>query len=142
MKTPLFYFLLCMMVLTPVLYGSESNRTANYFLTSPTNFDGKSITVDVAFVRPQSWKSPYPEYAFFVAITHDRLTRKTGGPILVMVDATEAQNFAKKYGTEFKGRNFSTALQGTFGTCPAGVRRNDSWMIDTTGKAGSLTKQN
>lgn len=90
-------------------------------------------------VKPVHWKSPIEDIAFFQALTIDRTEDKSGGSILVAVPAADAAKFAKKYGTNFDGRNDKDKLTGTFilvsGEGPSGF-----WMIDTTGKLAQLIK--
>jgi hypothetical protein len=131
-----------LVALTPMLHASESKRTANYILTTPTAFEGKDITLDVSFVKPSHVKSPIPEIAFFHAATLDRLEHKPGGNILVVIAAEDASKFAKKYGTNFEGRNASNPLKGILAAAPGGKRQGQVWLLDTTGKIGELIKQN
>ena len=128
--------------LTPVLHASESKRTADYLLTTPATFEGKEVTLDIAFVKPVHWKSPVPEIAFFHAMTLDRQAHKPGGEMMIVILSEDSVKFAKKYGTNFEGRNESNSLKGIFLTAPGGGKRGKVWMLDTTGKAADLIKQN
>lgn len=128
----------------PLLHAAESKHTAEYILANSAQFEGKEVTLDVAFVKPVEWKSPIPTLAFFHAITLDRRDHKRGGPILVVIPAADSGQFAKKYGMDFNGRNTVTnALKGTFMATPGrpgmGGRR---WIIDTTGLVADLIKAN
>ncbi len=69
-------------------------------------------------------------------MTIDRSDRKAGGDILMAVPAGDAASFARKYGTDFEGRNDSDSLKGTFlSVARAGGHENSQiWIIDTTGK--------
>jgi hypothetical protein len=125
----------------PVLHASESKRTADYFLTTPTDFEGKEVTLDVSFVKPVHFKSPAPELAFFHAVTIDRVAQKPGGEILVAVPAEDAAKFAKKYGTNFEGRNDINSLRGTFLASPGHGPKGQAWFVDTSGKAADLIKE-
>ncbi len=127
---------------TPLLQAADSKRTAEYVLTTPADFEGKEVTLDVSFVKPVHWKSPNPEMAFFNAMTIDRMDHKPGGNILVAIPAADAAKFAKKYGTDFDGRNDMTTLRGTLLTAPGKKMKRRVWIIDTTGKIGELIKKN
>ena len=136
MKTP---FLLSTVAV--VLFGTlavsqaaDSKRTAEYLLTAPLTYEGKTVTVDVAAVKPTHWKSPFPELAFFQAMTLDRMDHKPGGVILVAVPAADAASFAKKYGTDFEGRYESDQLKGLF--LASGPRK--IWLIDVSGQLAQL----
>ncbi|MCK9588062.1 MAG: hypothetical protein WC076_09720 [Terrimicrobiaceae bacterium] len=141
MKTLLCLPLVLLAAVVPLLHASDSKRTAEYILTSPTDFEGKEVTLDVAFVNPVHWKSPNPELAFFHAVTLDRRDHKFGGRILVAIPSGEASKFAKKYGTDFEGRNESNSFQGTLITAPGGRMHAKVWILDSTGKVADLIKQ-
>ena len=125
----------------PLIHASDSKRTAEYILTTPADFEGKEVTLDVAFVKPVHWKSPNPELAFFHAMTIDRLNHKPGGEILVAIPSTDAAKFAKKFGTSFERRNESDSLQATLVAAPGGRMHAKVWILDTTGKVADLVKQ-
>jgi len=142
MKTLHCLPLVLLAAVAPLLHASDSKRTAEYVLTTPADFEGKEVTLDVSFVKPVHWKSQNPELAFFHAIALDRRDHKPGGEILVVILSQDAAKFAKKYGTDFEGRNESTSLQGTLVAAPGGKMRAKVWIIDTTGKIADLVKQN
>ena len=125
-----------------MLRASDSKRTAEYLLSTPFQFEGKEVTLDVAFVKPVHWKSPISEIAFFHAITLDRLDHKPGGEIMVVIPSEDAAKFSKKFGASFEGRNESNSLKGIFTTAPGGRDGRKVWLLDTTGKIGDLVKQN
>ncbi|TSA30326.1 MAG: hypothetical protein D4R65_13390 [Verrucomicrobiaceae bacterium] len=128
--------------LPSMLHASDSKRTADYIMTTPTDFEGKEVTLDVSFVKPSHEKSPIPEIAFFHAMTVDKQNRKPGGEIVVVVPSSSASNFAKKFGTDFEYRGESDSLKGIFMAAPGGPDRHGKvWVIDTTGKVGDLIKQ-
>lgn len=136
MKTPLLLSTVAL-----ALFGSltaspagDSKRTAEYLLSSPLSYEGKTVTLDVAMVQPVRWKSPFAEVTFFHAMTMDRVDRKPGGGILVAVPTADAASFAKKYGTDFEGRFDSDQLKGLF--MASGPRK--IWVIDTTGHLEKL----
>ena len=142
MKTLHYLPLVLLAAAAPMLlHASDSKRTAEYILITPTDFEGKVVTVDVSFVTPVHWKSPVPELAFFHAMTLDRRDYKPGGEILVAIPSEEAAHFAKKYGTEFKGRNVSNSLQATLIAAPGGRMHAKVWILDSTGKVADLVKQ-
>lgn len=139
MKTT-YCFLLGFLVATiPLLQASDSKRTAEYIFTTPTDFEGKEVTLDVSFVKPVPWKSPVAELAFYHAMTIDRQDYKPGGTILVAVAATDSAKFAKKYGLDFEGRRNSNQLKGTLVASP-GREGPKVWILDTTGKVADLIK--
>jgi hypothetical protein len=114
--------------------AADSKRTAEYLLSSPLVHEGKTVTVDVAAVKPVHWKSPFPELAFFHAMTIDRVDHKPGGTILVAIPSAEAARFAKKYGTDFEGRYESDQLKGLF--MASGPRK--FWVVDVSGQLANL----
>jgi len=144
MKTYQCLPLVLLTALAPLLHAVESKHTAEYVLANSADFEGKEVTLDVAFVKPVEWKSPIPELAFFHAVTLDRRDHKPGGPILVAIPAADSGKFAKKYGMDFNGRNtVPNSLKGVFLATPGrpgmGGKR---WIIDTTGQAVALIKAN
>lgn len=124
----------------PLAHATDSKHTAEYILTTPADFEGKEVNIDVSFVKPVHWKSPNPDLAFFHAMTLDRRDHKPGGEILVAVASSDAAKFAKKFGTDFEGRNESTSLRGTLVAARGGMRPK-IWLVDTTGKIADLVKQ-
>jgi hypothetical protein len=142
MKTLHYLPLVLLAAVAPMLHASESKRTAEYILTTPADFEGKEVTLDVSFVKPVHWKSPNPELAFFHAMTLDRLNHKPGGEMLVAIPSTDAAKFAKKFGTSFERRNESDSLQATLVAAPGGRMHAKVWILDTTGKVAEMVKQN
>ena len=141
MKTLHYLPLVLLAAVAPLIHASDSKRTAEYILTTPADFEGKEVTLDVAFVKPVHWKSPVPELAFFHAMTLDLRDYKPGGEILVVIPSEDASRFAQRYGTDFKTRTFSNVLKGTLVAAPGG-RMHKIWILDTTGKITDLVKQN
>jgi len=112
---------------------ADSKRTAVHVLTDPSLYQDKEVTLDVAFVRPVHFVSPFPELAFFHALTVDRTNGKPAGSILVAVPSATATSFAKKYGTDFEGRGEKDTLRGTL--VAAGPKpRGRIWVVDTSGQ--------
>ena len=142
MKTASTILALLIAVASPQLHAGDSKRTAEYVLTTPTDFEGKEVTLDVALVKPVHWKSPQPELAFFHALTMDRNDNKPGGHILVAIPTADAAKFAKKYGTDFEGRNDMTTLRGTLVAAPGKRVKGRAWIVDTTGKIAEMVKKN
>ncbi len=133
MKTP-FLLIASTLLITATGAFADSKRTAEFILSDPKAYEGKEVTLDVAMVKPVKWVSPLPEYAFFHAVTLDRRDRKPGGTILVAIPADTSAAFAKKYGTDFEGRNNMTSLRGSFIAIGGGDRpRPKIWIVDTTG---------
>lgn len=144
MKTSLLITMALTAAFLPLAGAADSKRTAEYILATPGDFEGKEVTLDVAFVKPVRWKSPVPELAFFRVMTIDRRDDKPGGHILVAIPASEAGKFAKKYGMDFDGRGDSDTLRGTLlagpGKGPDKMKHARIWFIDTTGTAVELIK--
>lgn len=141
MKTPSLLAVVVLGFSSPFLHAADSERTAEYILTTPQEFEGKAVELDVSFVKPVRWKSPVPELAFFHAFTIDRKDRKPGGVIPVAVAAADAASFAKKYGTDFDGRYDKDDLVGTLLASPGHAPRKQVWFVDTSGLAAELIKQ-
>ncbi|CAN5795637.1 hypothetical protein BH09VER1_BH09VER1_19470 [soil metagenome] len=135
MKLPSLLALACLGILglSSNAQASDSKRTAEYLLTTPVANEGKEVTLDVSFVTPVHWKSPLPDVAFFHAMTIDRNDRKPGGEIMVAIPSAKAEAFARKYGTDFKGRNDMNSLKGVFTALGGGEGRGPrTWIIDST----------
>lgn len=113
---------------------ADSKRTAEFILSDPKTYEGQQVTLDVALVKPVHWVSPLPDFAFFHALTIDRTDGRPGGGILVAIPASESASFAKKYGTDFEGRNDKTTLRGAFIAIGGGHRPGKIWIVDTTGE--------
>lgn len=141
MKTTTTLLVAVLSLSCPVLNAAESERTAEHILTTPSEHEGKEVTLDVAFVKPVHWKSPVEELAFFHAITMDRRDMKPGGGILVAIPAAEAASFAKKYGTDFEGRYEKDELTGTLMASPGRGPRKQVWFVDTSGQAAAMIEQ-
>ena len=133
---------LVIVLLSTAAASADSKRTAEFLLSDPKAYQDQPVTLDVAMVKPVRWVSPLPEIAFFQALTIDRSDKKPGGGILVAVPSGESAKFAKKYGTDFKGRNSSTTLRGTLIAAggPGNPGHRGIWVIDTTGRLESLLK--
>lgn len=139
MKTPILCLLGLAILGCSTPAEAAGKRTADYLLTNPLSHEGKSVTVDAAFVKPIRWVSPFPEIVFFHVMTVDRGDHKPGGAILAAVEVDEAEAFAKKYGTDF-GRRDADALRGVFLAAGGGGpdRRGRVWLIDTTDRLKTL----
>ncbi len=141
MKTTTLLAALAIAASSAVGFAADSKRTADYILTSPSDFEGKEVTLDVAFVKPVRWKSPVPELAFFHAMTTDRRDDRPAGRILVVVAADKTTAFARKYGTDPDGRRLDAdTLRGILLAAPGKHPRARVWMVDTDGRAAELIK--
>ena len=143
MKSSRILMLFLIAAASPLVQASESKRTADYFLTTPADFEGKDVTLDVAFVKPMHRKSPAAELAFFHVMTINRIDYKPGGMIVVAIASDDAAKFAKKFGTDFQGRTSSHSLTGTLtaiGGNGPDHQGGKIWIVDTTGKAAALLK--
>ncbi len=137
MKSPLITLTIVLLAATSPL-RAESKHTAEYFLTTPQEFVNQIVSLDVAFVKPVHWVSPNPDFQFFHAMTIDRTDKKPGGGILVAVKAADASSFARKYGTDFEGRNDTTTLKGIFLAGGGAKGRMKVYLVDTTGELKAL----
>jgi hypothetical protein len=106
---------------TPASGWARNPNSVNYYLTTPEQFKGGIIVLDIVAVQPVNWKSPIPEITFFRAMSWDSIERAPGGDILVAVPAGEATRFVKKYGTTPRG-NDPDKLKGVLLTPPGGPR--------------------
>lgn len=138
MKTTTTFLVAVLALSAHLLKAAESERTAEHILTTPSEHEGKEVTLDVAFVKPVHWKSPVEELAFFHAITMDRKDMKPGGGILVAIPAADAASFAKKYGTDYEGRYEKDELTGTLIASPGRGPRKQIWFVDTSGQAAAM----
>ena len=125
--------LLLTLVLTAAGALADSKRTAVHVLTDPSLYQDKEVTLDVAFVRPVHFVSPFPELAFFHALTVDRTDDKPAGSLLVAIPSANATSFARKYGTDFDGRGEKDTLRGTLVAAGPGPR-GKIWVVDTSGQ--------
>lgn len=122
MKIPIFVFLA---LLAAPLIKANTTRSAQYYLNTPEKFEGKNIVLYTAYVlrRAALDKS---DSVFFSAYTMSRDENDTAF-INVVVPKSEAEKFAKKYGSSlFQQNNQIRKLP------MAGVFRqiNDIWFLD------------
>ncbi|MBT8037570.1 MAG: hypothetical protein KJO21_08505 [Verrucomicrobiae bacterium] len=122
---------------TGISSAADSKRTANYILSMPESYEGKTVTLDVAAVRPVKWKSPIPELAFFHATTVDRRSDRFGGVILVAVPKEDSAAFVKKYGLTVENRNDKDTMKGLL--IPSG--RHRAWVVDQSGILADILKK-
>lgn len=85
--------------------------SADDYLVSPWDYEGQTIKLNVAFVRPSHFQSPLPDVIFYHAMTMT-LDHKIGGEMLIAVSKTESEHFARTFGLDFHGRN-ARSLSGT-----------------------------
>ncbi len=76
-----------------------SKYTADYYLSTPDQFEGKTITLDVSHLNPARSKSPIPEIQLFGAATWDKQQYLPGGWIHVAVPKSIVDKVVKTYGT-------------------------------------------
>jgi len=115
-------------------------RTANHILANPDQHHEKTVTVDVAYLRPVRWKSPVPEVAFFHAITYDKRAKSPGGAILLAFPESSRESMIRRYGVVRDGnaRVVGTKpLRATLRNMGEG-RRRGIWYLDQT--EGSLNE--
>lgn len=80
--------------------GKYSKYTADYYKALYNQYEGKEITVKVAFVKPYSCKSDIEGVQFFHAMTFDDKEEILGGEIAVAVPIQKVEYLLKKYGTQ------------------------------------------
>lgn len=140
MKTQILSLLTLSACLATPLHAADSKHTAKYIITNSAEYEGKEVSLDVAFLRPVHWKSPNSEISFFRASTKER-GGKEGGFILVAIRAADSEKFSRKYGLNESRRDTDT-LKGVLRSARArGAKRgNGVWVLDTTGRLQDLLK--
>ena len=109
-----------------------STYTADYYKGAYDLYEGKSITLKVAFVKPYSYKSDIEDIRFFHAVTNDEQKHMDGGEIPVAVPLAGGTDLIKRYGTA-PSRDGQVRLL-------TGILRPDGhglWFVDVN---GSITK--
>jgi len=105
-----------------------SKFTADYYKGAYDQYEGKEITLKVAFVKPYSYKSDIDDVRFFHAITSDDSKKMPGGEIPVAVPLQSSDELIRRYGTA-PDEDRKTRLM-------SGVLRADGhglWFVDVNG---------
>lgn len=130
-----------------------ASNTVDYYLTTPDNFKGTMVNLDVAGVRPVEFKSPVPELAFFHMRTWDKTKNQPGGHIILVAPASESTDIMHRYGDD--SRHYATRMHGVLILSPGGPKREGPpeggddkgpkhrpgtqiWMIDYEGRCAAI----
>ena len=122
------------LTLTLALTASAAEKTANEILATPEKYEGKPVPLEVAFLRPARWKSPFEDTGFAFAMTADSRGKEHGGEILIAFPEIEREALMKKYGVtrDLRGKKLSTkTLKGTL-TSSSEDGQKGVWFIDLT----------
>lgn len=109
-----------------------STYTADYYKGAYDLYEGKSITLKVAFVKPYSYKSDLEDTRFFHAITNDEQKHMDGGEIPIAVPLAGGADLIKRYGTAPSQDRQVRLLTGILRSDGHGL-----WFVDVN---GSVTK--
>ncbi len=118
------------------LLAGPSTSTADYYLSDPEKFAGKTVNLDVAFVKPVTWKSPVKGVNFFHAYTMDKRARQNGGWILIAVLEESAGKVADRFGTAIDAAR-THSMRGVFQLTP-NVKGTRLWYLDYEGFSGDI----
>ena len=106
--------LIAALPLAPVFAGS--NDTASYYRAHFEDYTGKSVSLDVAFIRVLPVNIGDGYFAF-IAMTFDDKNNSGGGAIAVVAPADQKDSIVSKYGTtverEGKRDRDTKKLRGT-----------------------------
>lgn len=109
-----------------------SKYTADYYKGAYDLYEGKEITLKVAFVKPYSYKSDIEDVRFFHAVTNDEQKRMPGGDIAVAVPISAGTDLIKRFGTAPSRDGDSRLLTGILRADGHGL-----WFVDVN---GTITK--
>jgi len=84
-----------------------SKYTADYYLTTPDQFEGKTVTMDVTHLTPSRSKSHIPDIQLFHALTWDKQQYLPGGTIIVAVPKASVEKVVRTYGTNIEAMSRS-----------------------------------
>lgn len=113
---------------TAVAGPKYSKFTADYYKGAYDQYEGKEITLKVAFVKPYSYKSDLEDVRFFHAITSDDSKKMPGGEIPVAVPLKSGDDLIRRFGTA-PDEDRKTRLM-------SGILRADGhglWFVDVNG---------
>ena len=118
---------------SPLLADAKYSKfTADYYKGAYDLYEGKEITLKVAFVKPYSYKSDISDIRFFHAATFDDQKHMRGGDIPVAVPISGGTDLIMRYGTAPSDDNRARLLTG--------ILRPDGhgfWFVDVN---GTITK--
>jgi hypothetical protein len=140
---PPFILALAFASLVSNLHAVDAGRdSAAYYKADPEQYDGRSVSIDCAYVTRINNDAKVAGVAFFVAHTIDDKNEMRGGGIVVAVLDDAATSFERKYGykpeidrrgNSTKGRVETKRLLGTFHQLKGG-----RVYIDYSGEANVL----
>lgn len=113
--------------------GLYSKYTADFYKGAYDSYEGKTITLKVAFVKPYSYKSDLEDVRFFHAITRDDVKKMNGGEIPVAVPLAGGEDFIRRYGTAPAEKGQVMNLTGVLRADGRGL-----WFVDVN---GNITKK-
>ena len=113
--------------------GLYSKYTADFYKGAYDSYEGKTITLKVAFVKPYSYKSDIEDVRFFHAITRDDVKKMNGGEIPVAVPLAGGEDFIRRYGTAPSEKGQVVNLTGVLRADGRGL-----WFVDVN---GTITKK-
>ncbi len=132
-------------------------NTVDFYLTTPDQYKGLMINLDVKGVRPVEFKSPIPELAFFQMTTWDKQKNRPGGHIMLVAPATESTNIMRKYGDDMRRGGDVDRMRGLLILSPGGPEgpaptdapappqghrprgpHRQMWMIDYEGRCSAI----
>ncbi len=105
-----------------------SKYTADYYKGAYDQYEGKEITLKVAFVKPYSYKSDIADVRFFHAITSDDSKKMPGGEIPVAVPLQSGDELIRRYGTAPDDDRKTRLMSGTLRADGHGL-----WFVDVNG---------
>lgn len=108
---------------------ANSLRSAQFYLNTPEKYEGKEIVLYTAFVKRQR-AAHEAEKIFFYAYTMSRDDRDTAY-IIVMVAKDKADQFARRYGSDFfynGSRVRKLPMAGVF------RQADDNWYLEYDAK--------
>lgn len=79
--------------------GTSGKNTAAFYKANIDKYEGKRVTIDVAFVRAVAMRQEPEDYRLFWAATVDEDERAPGGGIIIVADRADAEKLLRKYGT-------------------------------------------
>ena len=113
--------------------GLYSKYTADFYKGAYDAYEGKTIMLKVAFVKPFSHKSDLEDVRFFHAITRDDVKKMNGGEIPVAVPLAGGEDFIRRYGTAPAEKGQVMNLTGILRADGRGL-----WFVDVN---GTITKK-
>lgn len=110
-----------------------SKYTADYYKGAYDLYEGKEITLKVAFVKPYAYKSNISDIRFFHAVTRDETKDMNGGDIAVAVPIDGGDDLIRRFGTAPSKEGKTRILKGILRADGLGL-----WYLDVN---GSISKK-